>query len=76
MHRARAALQRARLAHDLGSFCRLLVASQASLPPRARLSTPLPVPVALSAAALPHAWREFASSGACRAVRQLMLPLP
>ena len=75
MHRACAALQRARLAHDLGSFCRL-VASQASLPPRARLSTPLPVPVALSAAALPHAWREFASSGACRAVRQLMLPLP
>ena len=75
MHRARAALQRARLVHDLGGFCRL-VASQACLPPRARLCTPLPVPFALSAAALPHAWRGFASSGACRAVRKLMLPQP
>lgn len=75
MHRARAALQCARLAHGLGGFCRL-VALQASLPPRARLSAPVPVPFALSAAALPHAWRGFASSGACRAIRKLRFPQP
>jgi hypothetical protein len=62
MHRARAALQRARLARGLGGV-RTLRASEASLPPRARLSTPVLVPGALSAA-LPHAWRGLASSGA------------
>jgi hypothetical protein len=68
-HRARSALRRAQLAHGLGGVYQL-VASAARLPPRARLSTPLPVPSAPSAAALPHAWRGFANSGACRAVRK------
>ena len=77
MRRARAALQRARLAHGLGGICSSrLVASAASVPPRARLSTSVPVPFALSAAALLHAGRGFASSGACRVVRKLRRPQP